>query len=77
MSAQRLALLNRGLVVGSALGALVLLVLFYGVVSGAVERATSRQAELSRGVAPAVAAPADRGRASAQPTGQLLAGATR
>jgi hypothetical protein len=47
------------------------------VVSGAVERATSRQAELSRGVAPAVAAPADRGRASAQPTGQLLAGATR
>ena len=52
MSAQRLAWLNRGLVFGSAFAALILLVMFYSVVSGAVERAAQRDARMSAPAAP-------------------------
>ena len=41
MSASRLALLNKGLVFGSAFAALILLALFIGV-NSAVDRAASR-----------------------------------
>ncbi|HEX2542566.1 MAG TPA: hypothetical protein VHM00_15960 [Caldimonas sp.] len=79
MSARHLALLNRSLLVGSAFAALVLLVLFYTVVSGAVDRAASRRADMSAGgAAPFAAAPLEKARdAGPSSPNLLLAGAPR
>jgi hypothetical protein len=56
MSAPRPALLNKGLALGSALAALILLAMFYSVVSSAVDRAASRRAELATPANPRVGA---------------------
>ncbi len=79
MNAQRAVAWQRGLVLGSALGALVLLVVFYSVVSAAVDRAASRRAELDAVTRPrVVAAPPSRVKEAAPAFGkQLLARAPR
>lgn len=45
MSESRVALLNKGFVLASAFAALILLAVFYSVVSSAVDRAESRHRE--------------------------------
>jgi hypothetical protein len=79
MSARRLALLNRGLVAGSAFAALILLALFYSVVSGHVDRAASQRAEMTAATQ-APGAPVPQGataRGSLSGQALLLAGSPR
>lgn len=79
MRAKRLAPWQRGLAFGSAFAALILLAVFYSVVSAAVDRAASRRAELNAAGNPQVAAAAtSRSHERARPAAQLLlAGASR
>ena len=79
MSAPRTALLNKGLVFGSVFAALILLAVFYSVVSSAVDRAESRRLEAATPATPQVAgaAPHRQGQRSMPATGLVLVGATR
>jgi hypothetical protein len=79
MRSQRLSPWQRGLAYVSAGAALVLLAVFYSVVSAAVDRAASRRAELNAGAGSHVAAaPASRSHEGARPAAKLLvARATR
>jgi Na+-transporting methylmalonyl-CoA/oxaloacetate decarboxylase gamma subunit len=60
MTAPRPVSLNRGFVFGSAFAALILLALFYSVVSSAVERAEHRRTEVAAPVKQVAAAPLHR-----------------
>jgi len=79
MSAPRSVSLNRGLAIGSAFAALILLAMFYSVVSSAVERAAHRRTEMATPANPQVAAaPSHRQRQGSIPVSNLLvAGALR
>lgn len=79
MSESRQALLNKGLAFGSAFAALILLAVFYSVVSAAVDRAESRRLEAATPASPHVvsAAPHRQGHGSLPSTGLVLVGTTR
>jgi hypothetical protein len=77
VSASRSALLNRGLVFGSAFAALILLAMFYSVVSSAVDRAEQRRTELAAPANPQVAAAARDTHGQGQVRNLLVAGAVR
>jgi hypothetical protein len=79
MSESRQALLNKGLAFGSAFAALILLAVFYSVVSSAVARAESRRLEAVTPASAHVVSAAAHGQAvSSLPTaGLVLVGTTR
>ena len=77
MSAPRSVSLNRGLAIGSAFAALLLLAMFYSVVSSAVERAAQRRAEMATPANPQVAAASHRQQGSIPVSSLLVAGAPR
>lgn len=80
MNAPRLVSWRRGLALGSAFAALILLAVFYSVVDAAVDRAAVRRVELSASVNPqgAVAPPSlSHERTRPRASKLLLAGAAR
>lgn len=77
MSASRLALLNKGLVFGSAFAALILLAVFYSVVSSAVERAESRRLEAATPATPQVVGAATHRQGAVSANGLVLVGTRR
>lgn len=79
MRTPRSVSLNRGLAIASAFAALILLAMFYSVVSSAVARADHRRTEMATPANPQVAAePSQRQRQGSIPVSSLLvAGAPR
>jgi len=74
MSERRLAVLHKGLFAGLAFAALILLAVFYSVVSGVVEGAASRRTEMMSTATPAAIQTATRRAPSngSLPTSSLL-----